>query len=65
MSKSADIAVFYTLRTCPNSANGTDNQKNHQNWNSPGGPVVESLPANAGDTGLILAPGTRSHMCVC
>ena len=26
-----------------------------------GGPVVENLPANAGDTGLIPGPG-RSHM---
>ena len=30
----------------------------------PGGPVVESLPANAGDTGLIPAP-ERSHMLWC
>ena len=27
----------------------------------PGGAVVENLPANAGDTGLIPGPG-RSHM---
>ena len=27
----------------------------------PGGAVVKSLPANAGDTGLIPGPG-RSHM---
>ena len=27
--------------------------------NFPGGPVVESLPSNAGDTGLILGPGTK------
>ena len=27
----------------------------------PGGPVVESLPANAGDMGLIPGPG-RFHM---
>ena len=30
-------------------------------WDFPGGAVVESLPANAGDMGLIPGPG-RSHM---
>ena len=30
-------------------------------WDFPGDPVVENLPANAGDIGLILALG-RSHM---
>ena len=30
-------------------------------WDFPGGAVAESLPANSGDTGLILGPG-RSHM---
>lgn len=30
-------------------------------WDFPGGPVVENLPVNAGDVGLILALG-RSHM---
>ena len=31
------------------------------NWDFPGGPVVKNRPANAGDTGLIPAPG-RFHM---
>ena len=31
------------------------------NQNFPGSPVVENLPANAGDTGPIPGPG-RSHM---
>ena len=32
-----------------------------ENWGFPGGAVVESLPANAGDTGS--SPGLgRSHM---
>ena len=31
------------------------------NWDFPGGPVVKNPPANAGDTGLIPAPG-RFHM---
>ena len=26
-------------------------------WHFPGGPVVKNLPASAGDTGLISAPG--------
>ena len=30
-------------------------------YNVPGGPVVESPPANAGDTGLIPGPG-RFHV---
>ena len=30
-------------------------------WGFPGGAVVESLPANAGDTGSCPGPG-RSHM---
>ena len=30
-------------------------------WGFPGGAVVKSLPANAGDTGLRPGPG-RSHM---
>ena len=30
-------------------------------YNVPGGPVVESPPANAGDTGLISGPG-RFHV---
>ena len=32
-----------------------------KHWDFPGGPVVKNLPANAGDTGLILDLG-RSHM---
>ena len=28
-------------------------------WDFPGGPVVENLPSNAGDTGLIPGWGTK------
>ena len=35
--------------------------KNTLLWDIPGGPVVKNLPANAGDTDLILGLG-RSHM---
>ena len=31
--------------------------KNIESEDVPGGPVVENLPANTGDTGLILGPG--------
>ena len=33
--------------------------KNTTSWGSPGGPVVEHLPANVGDSGLIPGPGRR------
>ena len=36
-------------------------QRELQGLDFPGGPVVKSSPANAGDTGSIPAPG-RSHM---
>ena len=32
-----------------------------ENWDFPGGPVVKTLPANAGDTGSIPGP-VRSHV---
>ena len=35
--------------------------KKNEIWGFPGGAVVKNLPANAGDTGSIPAPG-RSHM---
>ena len=35
--------------------------ENILHWDFPGGPVVKNLPANAGELGLIPAPG-RSHM---
>jgi len=36
--------------------------KNSSSRDSPGDPVVKDLPANAGDMGLILGPGTKiSH----
>ena len=35
--------------------------KRHQSWDFPGGTVVGSPPANAGDTGSSPGPG-RSHM---
>ena len=35
--------------------------RSSETWDFPGGPVVDSLPANAGDMGSIPVPG-RSHM---
>ena len=35
--------------------------KNSESWDFPGGTVVENLPANAGDTGLI--PGLEDPTC--
>ena len=31
-------------------------------WEFPGGPVVKTLPSNAGGEGLIPGQGSRSHM---
>ena len=31
-------------------------------WDFPGGPVVKTLPSDAGDVGLIPGRGTKFHM---
>ena len=38
----------------------SDGFKNNQKGDFPGGPLVENLPANAGDMGSVPDPG-RSH----
>ena len=63
------VIDWFLLCLCPNpsslSANRGLSSLSRAQQNFPDGPVAENLPANAGDTGLIPAPGElQSWTCV-